>query len=118
MAAKKDFTKVQTGRVYENIAEATAPDAQDAHEKQRKPRKTYTQAEQEAMLETGQTSGRKGVHVPRINLGFSAPVYDYVRCMSRVSGLSMTQFVNRCLREHMETHKDLYRQALKFRNSL
>ena len=64
------------------------------------------------------TTGRKGVKLPRINLAFSPDVYDYVRTMSKASGLTYTEFINRILQDHMESHADTYKQAIKFRNSI
>ena len=48
--AKKDFSTINTGRVYEAIADATAEPVQEVQEKQEtkkkyKPRKTYTEQE-------------------------------------------------------------------------
>ena len=38
--------------------------------------------------------------------------------MSRVTGMNMTEFINKVLEEHMEEHKDLYNKALEFREQL
>ena len=118
--AKKDFSKVNTGRVYDAITEATAEPAQEVQETQgtRKPRKEYTAQEAQEFLATGKTSGHKGVKLPRINLAFNQPVYDYVQTMSRVRGENMTEFVNLVLQQHMEEHKDVYARAIEFKNSL
>lgn len=112
--AKKDFSKVM-----ETITEATqeTPTAQEVRRKNR-PRKTYNAQEKQEFLSAMRTSGRKGVHVPRINVGFSPEVYDYVKVMSAASGLNMTAFINLILRDHMDEHRDLYEQAITFRNSL
>ena len=142
MAVKKDFTGMKASAVFDAIAEATAeqetaeaaemPEApqtqgapiaqeiiQDSDEpNKRKERKTYN--EQEAAYYTGdmKSKGRKGLHLPRINLAFAPDVYDYIRTMARVSGMSFTEFVNMILRQHMKEHEDKYKQAIEFRNSL
>ena len=133
--AIKDFSQVNTGRVYDTIATATAEPEQEAAEvlqdqettevlqdqeeqKERKPRRTYTEQEAAEALRTLKTSGRKGLKLPRINLAFAPDIYDYVQIMSRVRGESMTDFVNIALRQHMEEHRDLYDRAIEFRNSL
>lgn len=137
MAGKKDFSSVNTNRVYNAIAEATAepeqvqeaaavlpePAAQEAQEAQedkrkRKNRRTYTEQEAAEIMQTMQTAGRKGIKLARINLAFRPDVYDYVLTMSRVRGETMTQFIDKVLREHMEQHTDIYNKAIEFRNSL
>ena len=130
--AKKDFSKVNTGRVYDAIAAATAEpeekttdklttvEAQEAQEKQekRKTRRTYNEQEAQEYLTSLKTSGRKGLSLKRINLAFAPDTYQYVQIMARVRGESMTDFVNIALRQHMEEHGDLYQRAQEFRNSL
>lgn len=121
--AKKDFSEVNTGRVYDTIAAATAEPEQEAQEvqettKKYKPRKEYTAQEKLDFMQEMRTSGRKGVKLPRINLAFAPDVYEYIQIMSRVRGESMTDFVNIALRQHIEEHRDLYDKAIKFRNSL
>lgn len=128
--AKKDFSQLNTGRVYNTIAEATAAPA--AHEVQeitpaaeaqeaqtaRKPRKTYTEQEKAEFLRTLNTAGKKGVKLPRINLAFSPEVYEFIKTMSRVRGENLTEFVNMVLQEYMEEHRDIYEKAVEFKNSL
>ena len=128
--AKKDFSQLNTGRVYSTIAEATAePATQDTlevsqvqEEQQerpaRKPRKTYTEQEKAEFLRTLNTAGKKGVKLPRINLAFSPEVYEFIKTMSRVRGENLTEFVNMVLQEYMEEHRDVYEKALEFKNSL
>ena len=128
--AKKDFSQLNTGRVYNTIAEATAaPAAQEVQEitpaaeaqeaqTARKPRKTYTEQEAVEFMQRMKTSGHKGVKLPRINLAFAPELYDYVQTMSRVRGETMTDFVNVALRAHMEDNRELYEKAIEFKNSL
>lgn len=118
MAAKKDFSQVNTNPVYSAIAEATAAPETQETPKKRKTRKTYTEQEKHEFMQSMNTSGRKGVKLPRINLAFAPDLYEYAQTMSRVSGLNLTQFVNEALRQHMEEHKDTYKKAIEFRNSL
>lgn len=129
--AKKDFTNISTQRVYAEIQEATAEqeiletqqtpaefDKPEEQEKQRKSRKTYTEEQAQAARMAGKTAGLKGVKLQRINMGFTPDVYDYIRTMARVSGLTMTDFVNKALREHLEQHQGVYDRAIEFKNSL
>lgn len=64
------------------------------------------------------TQGRAGCKAQRINMSFFPEVHDFIRTMSKVRGESMTEFVNIILLKAMEEHKDLYEQAIKFKNSL
>ena len=127
---KKNFDAINTDRVYNAIAEATAEPEQEqeineAQESQaiqddphkRKERRTYTKEEVQAFKEEMRTAGRKGVKLPRINLAFSPTLYDYVQTMSRVRGESMTDFVNCVLRQSMDDHADLYQKAKDLLNS-
>lgn len=52
--------------------------------------------------------------LPRINMAFNPDVYAYIKHMSRASGMTITEFVNRILKEHMEKHRDEYEQAISF----
>lgn len=117
--AKKDFTTNVTP-VYSAIAEATASETQEIAEKNhvKRERKTYTDAEMQEFLSTLKTAGRKGVKLPRINMAFTPELYDYVRTMSRVSGITLTEFVNRVMKQYMEEHREDYDRAIEFRNSL
>lgn len=123
--AKKDFSAINTDRVYNTIAQATAeePEALNAQEEQeevrkRKDRKTYTEQEAAEYLKDGNTAGRKGVKLQRINMAFYPDVYEYIQIMSRVRGESLTAFINLAIRQHMEEHSELYKKAIEFRNSL
>ena len=115
MARKKDFSEVKTNAVYQDIAEQTA---KTEDEPQRKDRKTYTEAEAETFKETLKTAGHKGVSLPRINLAFTPANYDYVKTMAKISGLTMTEFINKIMDEHREAHGELYKQAVEIRNKL
>lgn len=118
----KDFKGISAGKVKSTIAEATqeAPAAQETQEapKKRKERKTYTAQEAAEFSNSLKTTGRKGVHLPRINLAFSPEIYDYVRTMSRASGLTYTEFIDKILRDHKEAHADTYQNIVDIRNSL
>ena len=127
--AKKDFSQINTNRVYGTIAEATAEPEQEAVEvlqdaaaqeitQTRKERRTYSEQEAAEILQTLRTSGRKGVKLPRINLAFAPEVHEYITVMSRVRGENLTQFVNMVLKQHMEEHRDIYEKAIEFKNSL
>ena len=111
----KDFTGIKAGKaVTDTIAEATAEPAQETH----KERKTYTAQEEQEFLMTGQTAGHKGVKLPRINLAFAPDLYDYIKTMSKMTGQTYTEFINKIMREYMDTHAEQYEKAVELRNSL
>lgn len=120
----KDFSQVNTQRVFEEIAEATAeaptvPAGPDPLEvPQRANRRTYTDEEAQAIMMTMKTVGHKGVKLPRINVAFAPDVYNYVTTMAQVRGQTLTQFVNHILRLNMEENMEIYKKAIEFRNSL
>lgn len=123
--AAKDFTAaLDVNPVYSVIAEATA--AQEITENEettqteetKRARKTYTDEEAQEFLANLKTAGRKGVKLPRLNMAFSPDVYDYIRTMSKVSGITLTEFVNKVMKQYMDEHMEQYEKAIEFRNSL
>ena len=124
MAAKKDYSKLNTGRVYEAIAEATAePEAQEVQPAQepqptaQPARKQYTEAEKEAYLQAGKTQGRPGLRLARINLAFYPDQYEYFKTMAAVRGQSITEFVNHIIAQSMTENAALYAQARAFKKA-
>ena len=121
MASKKDFSNVNTGRVYGTIAEATAePEQQEAQEVQqtRKARKTYTEQEQQEFRAAGATKGRKGCKAIRINMAFTPEVHEYIKVMARVRGESITDFTNYIFTRSMEENAETYQKAREFMESI
>lgn len=84
----------------------------------RKARKTYSPEEALEMMQEMQTTGRKGVKLPRINLAFSPDNYLFIKTMSQVRGESLTAFVNHVLDLYREEHADIYEKAKEFRASI
>lgn len=78
----------------------------------------YSKAQQLDYMERFETSGKKGVKLPRINLAFKPSVYEYVHTMAEVSGVSMTMFVNKVLEDHMQKNETIYEAAKTFRNTI
>ena len=116
---KKDFSKANTARVYDAIAQATAEPAQEAQavQEEKKPRKTYNAQEAQEMREAGTTQGRGGCKATRINMAFLPPVYEYLKTMSRVQGKTITDFANEVLAKSLEDNAELYAQAKEFLKS-
>lgn len=129
----KDFSKVKTASpVYNTIAAATGQQIpgqltvdlqgnikeEPTNKKKYKSRKTYTETEAADALETLQTSGKKGVKLPRINMAFTPTNYEFIKTMAQVRGQNLTEFLNDIISEARETHKETYQKAIEFRNSL
>lgn len=112
--ATKDYSSINTNRVYDQLNQAT----DETPAKKRKSRKTYTEEEAKQFKMDGTTSGKKGVKRDRINMAFAPDVYDFIKVMSRITGLSMTEFVNVSLRSYMKDHDDIYKQAIAIREKL
>lgn len=103
--AKKDFINgTNTGRVYDAIADATA-------QEERKPRRTYSEAEKQDAMDTLNTQGKKGLKARRINMAFTPAVHDYIRIMSDLQGMTITDFVNDILMQHLEQNRESYEAA-------
>lgn len=114
--AKKDFANVDTSSVYGTIAEATATETPE--QKPHKARREYTAEERKKYTEELRTSGRKGLKLERINMAFTPENYEYIQVMARVTGMTMTAFVNWALKQHREDRGEIYEKAIEFRNSL
>lgn len=95
------------------LTEMTEPAAAEKRE-----RKTYTEEEAKAFMNDLKTTGRKGVKITRINMAFTPDNYDFIKTMSKVSGLTITEFVNRIMQQYMKEHMEQYEKAIEFRNSI
>ena len=111
MAAKKDFTGINTGRVYEEIEQATARRGQQG---------TASPQEQLARAEELRTHGRKGCKAVRINMAFTPSNYNFIKVMARATGRTMTEFANLIIAAYRNEHPEFMEQAkgfLEFVNS-
>jgi 2-hydroxychromene-2-carboxylate isomerase len=115
--AKKDFSNLNTGSVYETIAEATAEPAPQAIPK-RKKNTPPTEEEIQLAREQGRTRGRAGVKALRINMAFTPEIHDYIRTMAQVRGQTVTQFTEAVFRKSMEDNAEIYEQAKAFQKLL
>jgi hypothetical protein len=100
--AEKDFSGINTGRIYRNIEQATAQKGQQG-----------TASPQEAAERASQmkTQGRKGCKAVRINMAFSPENYEFIRVMSRISGQTLTDFTNNVIAKYREEHPEIFEQA-------
>lgn len=123
---KKDFSAVDTGRVYSAIEESLAEPAQETQKvaEAQQPQEAqnvqgkYTAQEIRALQEAGKTKGRKGVKMVRVNMAFTPTIHDYIRIMASVRGESITEFTNKVFEKSMQENAEIYKRAQEFRNSL
>lgn len=116
----KDFSKVNTENIYSSAIEEATQEAPATQKTQgaQKTRRTYDKQEAADFMSDLKTAGRKGLHLPRVNLAFTPEMYDYVRTMSKISGQTYTEFINKILQAHKAEHEAIYKQALKIRDSI
>lgn len=115
--AKKDFRSVNTGNVYDTIAEATAdpvPQTIPSRKRDTPP----TEEEIQLAREQRRTRGRKGVKMLRINMAFTPEIHEYIRTMAQVRGQTVTQFTEAVFRKSMEDNAEIYEQVKAFQKIL
>lgn len=102
MASKKDFTGMNTGRVYGAIEQATSRKGQQG-----------TASPQEAAERAAQlkTQGRKGCKAVRINMAFTPDNHEFIKVMASVTGKTMTEFANLIVERYRTEHPELYTEA-------
>ncbi len=115
--AKKDFSNLKTGSVYDEIAEATAEPATQPVPVRKKDTPP-TEEEIQLAREQRRTRGRKGVKMLRINMAFTPEVHDYIRTMAQVRGQTVTQFTEAVFRKSMQDNAEIYEQAKAFQKIL
>lgn len=98
----KDFTGINTSRVYEQIEQATSKRGQQG-----------TASPQEAAERASalKTQGRKGCKAIRINMAFTPENHEFIKIMARISGKTMTEFANLCIERYRLEHPEIYKQA-------
>lgn len=67
-----------------------------------------TEEEAEARKALRQTRGRKGVHLPRINMAFSPVNYDFIKTMALITGQTMTDYVNNLIESYRNEYAEEY----------
>lgn len=116
--AKKNFDELNVTNVFaETVQEAVSEPIPEPIPRQ--SRATMPTADiVEQAREQGRTQGRKGCKAHRFNMAFSPKAYEFITCMARVRGETITSFVNHLIEKCMDDNAEIYQQALKFRDSL
>lgn len=98
----KDFTGINTGRVYKSIETGTSRRGQQG---KASPQEA---AERASNLKT---QGRKGCKAIRINMAFTPENHEFIKVMAKITGKTMTEFTNLTIERYRQEHPDLYEQA-------
>lgn len=64
------------------------------------------QVQQSEPLRPIRTQGRRGKKKPRINMAFEPEIYAYIQSQSELEDMSMTQWVNEVVYQHMKNQKN------------
>lgn len=82
-------------------------------------RKQSTASRQEAAERASElrTQGRKGCKAVRINMAFTPENHKFIKTMARISGMTMTEFVNKELEKSMKQSGE-YKCALEIKEKM
>lgn len=116
--AKKNFDELNTSNVFsEQIQEAVSDTIPEQIPRQKRDEMPAAEIVEQAR-EQGKTQGRKGCKAHRFNMAFSPKAYDFITCMARVRGETITAFVNHLIEQTIDDNQEIYQKALEFRDSL
>lgn len=103
----KDFSKMQTGRVFNTISQATTNYGQQS---------TASEEEKAERAATGRTQGRKGCKKEgqRLNLLLETDNHEFIKVMSKATGRTMTDFTNLIISAYRREHPEILEQAKTF----
>ena len=74
-----------------------------------------TEEEAEARKALRQTRGRKGVHLPRINMAFSPVNHDFIKTMALITGQTMADYVNNLIESYRNEYAEEYDSIISLR---
>ena len=100
--AKKDFSGMNTGKVYTAIETATSRRGQQG---EASPQEKAERADEL------RTQGRKGCKAVRINMAFTPDNHRFIKTMARIYGMTMTEYTNHVVEKYRLEHPELYDQA-------
>lgn len=86
--------------------------------KNRKMQTPASEEEAKERMELMQTRGRKGVHLPRINMAFTPENHDFIKTMALVTGKNMTEFLNYIISEYRKEYGQDYETILEMREKI
>ena len=86
--------------------------------KNRKMQTPASRDEADERMALMQTRGRKGVHLPRINMAFTPENHDFIKTMSIVTCKTMTEFLNDVIKQYREEYSQDYDEIIKMRERI
>lgn len=104
--AKKDFAGINTSRAFSTVETAISSRKRPA---KASPEEARTRAEEM------RTQGKAGCKAWRISMAFTPSNHDYIKIMSKISGMTMTEFVNAVI-EKDRINNPMYEDAKKIRD--
>jgi len=107
--SKKEFTGMNTGRVYGAIEQATSSKGQQG---KASPQEAAERAEEL------RTQGRKGCKAIRINMAFTPSNHEFIRVMAKASGRTMTEFTNLVIAAYQREHPEIMEKAQAFLDTI
>lgn len=107
--AKKDFSGINTGRVYESIEQATSTKGQQG---------TVSPQEAAERMAALKTQGRKGCKATRINMAFTPENHEFIKVMAKASGRTMTEFANLVIAAYRNEHPEIMEKAQGFLDTI
>lgn len=105
MAAKKDFSGMNTSNLIHSLETSTAKKGQQGSASPQE------QAERASEL---RTQGRKGCKAIRINMAFTPENHQFIKVMSKASGKTMTEFTNLVIAAYQREHPEIMELANGF----
>ena len=102
---KKDYSGINTGRLFNNIEQATSRKGQQG---------TVSSEEAEERAEQLKTQGRKGCKAIRINMAFTPSNHQFIKVMATATGRSMTEFTNDVITAYRKEHPEFLEKANSF----
>jgi hypothetical protein len=117
MSKKLDFKSIKTGRT-ETVKSDTVYQAIEKGASAAGQQVTASAEEIQERRAEMRTQGRKGAKATRINMAFAPDNYNYIKVMSRISGQTLTEFVNEIIVTYRQQHDQQYKQALNILNNL
>ena len=100
--AKKDFSAINTGKVYTAIETATSRRGQQGE---------ASPQEKAERADDLRTQGRKGCKAVRINMAFTPENHHFIKVMARIHGETMTEYANHVIEKYRLEHPELFAQA-------
>ena len=109
--ASKDFSKIKTDKAETGVNTGEVYAQAERGKSQHRQQGTASKEEQIERASKLKTQGRKGCKAVRINTAFTPENHEYVKIMSKITGKTMTEFINVCIEAHRDKNPEQYEKA-------